>query len=126
MLIALIQGRNYRDIETLSPKILMINVKTEDGEEIREHCWVKITDELKQFIPRTNLSEIEIKFNAKVYTYIDKRGNKKVSLSKLKDIKIVSKSRKSVKPKKVDANSKKRANKSKSVRNVLKLLNTLN
>ena len=86
--------RNYRDVDTCSPKILLLNV-TEDGKEFRDHCWVILIDELDKFVPYKNKQKLRIQFNAKAKKYVDHENvgaSRKSTLHKIHDIKIIKKS----------------------------------
>lgn len=57
--------RNFRDVNTSSPKVLLLKVQS-DSELFRDHCWVTISDALREFVPRKNHIKTKICFDAKV------------------------------------------------------------
>lgn len=61
--------RNFRDVKTTIPKVLLLNIIDENGQIFRDHCWVTITDILKKFIPLKNHIKKTIIFNAKIKDY---------------------------------------------------------
>ena len=80
--------RNFRDVNTLSPKVLLTNVIFDNGETFRDHCWVPMTDKIKQFIPRTNKQKNTLQFKAKIKDY-QTIGPAKQTLSKIREIVIL-------------------------------------
>lgn len=60
--------RQFRDVRTGEPKVLLTNILSELG-EFRDHCWVIITKEIEHLIPRKCGIKRPIQFNAtpKVY-----------------------------------------------------------
>lgn len=61
--------RNFRDVRTTTPKVLLLNIIDEDGQTFRDHCWVTITDILEKFIPLKNHIKNIITFDAKITDY---------------------------------------------------------
>lgn len=80
--------RNFRDVNTISPKVLLTNVVNDDGSEFRDHCWVDISNEIEGFIPKTNRYKVTVEFTASVKSY-QTRGPKKDTLCKMVNIKKV-------------------------------------
>ena len=78
--------RNFRDVNTVSPKVLLLNIR-EAGKPFRDHCWVNITPELEKFIPYKNTQKLRLAFEAKSKTY-KTYGPEKVTLTKFKHIEI--------------------------------------
>ena len=81
--------RNYRDIHTISPKILLLDIRNDDGTEFRDHCWINAS-EVELFIPKTNRYKSTIYFTAASKTY-QTRGPEKITLVGFKDITVVKK-----------------------------------
>jgi hypothetical protein len=78
--------RNFRDINTLSPKVLMLNIR-EAGKPFRDHAWVNITPELEKFIPYKNTQKLRLAFEAKPKTY-KTYGPEKITLQSIRNIEI--------------------------------------
>lgn len=76
--------RNRRDVATLDPKILLLDITNEDGTIFRNHCWVSEA-ELKDFVPRRNTDRVIISFEADVKTYY----SGKETLHNIKNTKIL-------------------------------------
>jgi len=79
--------RNFRDIHTMTPKVLLLNITTAEG-IFRDHCWVPITNNIQKFIPRKNTQKLLISFIAKIRTY-QTYGPAKQTLQAIKDIQII-------------------------------------
>ena len=66
-------SRNFRDISTGAPKVLLRSIVQEDSEDFRDHAWVEMTEELKQFfrqeLPKNGKRVISFRAKEKVYTY---------------------------------------------------------
>jgi hypothetical protein len=81
--------RNFRDVHTISPKVLLLNVEL-DGQLFRDHCWVTITPEIEPFIPYKNTQKLKISFNAKQKQYKTRASKPEQStLDKISDISIL-------------------------------------
>lgn len=82
-------GRNFREVGTLSPKVLLNNLTDIDGNILRDHCWVELTDDLLKLLPtKSNKIKVTIEFEAVIITY----GNDKLGLKKLSNIRKLTKS----------------------------------
>ena len=84
---------NKRDTWTISPKVLLLDIK-EIGftQQFRDHCWVKITKQLEEVIPRNgNNRPIYIQFSAKKKLYMRRGVEEALTLSAVKNIKILTK-----------------------------------
>jgi len=64
---------NRRDIQTGSPKALLININPDNDGLFRDHCWVELTPEIEAMQPEGHKKPLLIGFEAKVKKYI-KRG----------------------------------------------------
>lgn len=85
---ATVPGRNFRDIATGCPKLLLTNiVNLADNTEVRDHTWAKLNEELEKFVPHHNKHKLTITFKADLVTY-NTRGTDKVTLVNLREIKI--------------------------------------
>lgn len=66
-------SRNFRDISTGAPKVLLRSIVQEDSEYFRDHAWIEMTEELKQFfrqeLPKNGKRIISFRAKEKVYTY---------------------------------------------------------
>ena len=67
-------SRNFRDISTGAPKVLLRSVIQEDNsDDFRDHVWVELTEDLKQFfkqeLPKNGKRVISFRAKEKVYTY---------------------------------------------------------
>lgn len=80
--------RNFRDVRTTTPKVLLLNIIDENGQLFREHCWVTINELLKKFIPSKNIIKKTIMFDAKIKDY-QTRGPQKQTLTSFKDICLI-------------------------------------
>ena len=58
-----------RDVLTISPKVLLLDIKDEQGNLFRDHCWGSITDTIKPFIPHHNQVKLRISFTADTKAY---------------------------------------------------------
>jgi hypothetical protein len=76
--------RNFRDIHTTTPKVLLTSL-CEDGKELRDHCWVTITNRIEKFIPKKNTQSIDIRFTGKLETY-QTIGDEKITVKALRSI----------------------------------------
>ena len=56
--------RNFRDSESMYPKVLLTDITGFD----RDHCWVD-ADMVMSAIPRTNSTKLRIKFTGTTKTY---------------------------------------------------------
>lgn len=84
-------SRNFRDISTGAPKVLLRSIVQEDSEYFRDHAWIEMTEELKQFfrqeLPKNGKRIISFRAKEKVYTY---RGELvKKTLSSVKNINVL-------------------------------------
>lgn len=77
--------RNFRDLRTTTPKVLLLNIVDENGQLFRDHCWVTITELLEKFIPLKNHIKKKIMFDAKIKNY-QTIGPEKQTLTSFKDI----------------------------------------
>ena len=67
-------SRNFRDIATGAPKVLLRSIVQDDySEDFRDHAWVELTEDLKQFfkqeLPKNGKRVISFRAKEKVYTY---------------------------------------------------------
>lgn len=77
--------RNFRDIETISPRVLLIGVFV-DGVAFRDHVWVpKLLFE--GFIPKNNKKKIKVAFEAEATRYLSSYGYKD-GLTKIKNVRL--------------------------------------
>lgn len=84
-------GLNKRDVQTLSPKVVLRGVINQDtNEQFRDHCWVSITPTVNAAIPTSNREEYVIEFEAEEKEYY--KGQK--ALVNIKNIAIVGQHRK--------------------------------
>ena len=85
-------SRNFRDIATGAPKVLLRNViQEDDDEEFRDHIWVELSAELREFfkreLPKKGERIISFRAKEKVYKY---RGELvKKTLSSVKNINVL-------------------------------------
>lgn len=77
MFIATIKGRNFRDIHSGCPKVLITNITHKDT-LFRDHTWLEITKELERSLPYDNYRTVHIKFDG------DLRGYKNHSTGEMK------------------------------------------
>lgn len=61
--------RQFRDVKTSIPKVLLTNITFEGGTLFRDHCWVELTDELLDFVPRKCGLKLMVTFDAQQMTY---------------------------------------------------------
>lgn len=80
--------RNFRDVRTTTPKVLLLNIIDENGQLFRDHCWVTITDLLEKFIPLKNHIKKKIMFDAKIKNY-QTTGSKNQTLISFKNICLI-------------------------------------
>lgn len=60
--------RQFRDVRTGQPKVLLTNIIDELG-EFRDHCWTIITSELEHLIPHRCGVKRTISFTADIKPY---------------------------------------------------------
>ena len=84
--------RNFRDVRTTTPKVLLLNIIDENGQLFRDHCWVTINELLEKFIPLKNHIKKTIMFDAKIKDY-QTIGPKKQTLTSFKDICLIRKNK---------------------------------
>lgn len=85
-------SRNFRDVATGVPKVLLRSIQTAT-EDYRDHAWVELNPTLKKFfetkLPKNGKRVIEFEAEEKVYTY---RGEViKKTLENVKNIKVLGK-----------------------------------
>lgn len=68
-------GRQFRDIHGISPKVCLVDIVDEEGNQFRDHCWVPKCRRMETVIPKGN-KYVEITFTAKVREYVSSTGNK--------------------------------------------------
>jgi len=92
MYVAKLTG-NRREIYTMTPKVLLLDAKEIGSTNIlRDHCWVKITKQLEDFIPRGNRNQpIYIQFTAKKKPYMRGGIEEALTLTAVKSIKVLTK-----------------------------------
>ena len=76
---------NKRDINTTSPKALLISINP-DSDLTRDHCWVTITPELGLIQPKGHQKPIVIQFNAELKKYVKRGTQQATTLHKLTNI----------------------------------------
>ena len=65
---------NLRDVNTLYPKVLMLNIIDEEGNLFRDHCYVKVTAPLQRALKSIRKgSKFAVELQAETTSYI-KRG----------------------------------------------------
>ena len=84
MYLAKIQ-RQYRDVKTGSPKVLLTDVVCEDTGLFRDHCWVTLTPELEKLVPRKCGVKLAIEFTAEPREYY----TGKLTLNNITDIQLL-------------------------------------
>ena len=72
-----------RDINTLSPKVLLQNVTYEDGTVFRDHVWVPYTKKMEKVRPKNTKYTTAITFRAYEKEYPSTSGGTKLSLVQL-------------------------------------------
>lgn len=80
-------SRNLRDVNTVSAKLLLINVENEDGTEFRDHLWAD-KRALDSFMPKKNNQRVTVEFTANESAY-KTRGPKKSNLVNIRDVRVV-------------------------------------
>jgi len=78
-------SRNFRDVATGDPKVLLRDVNTADN-KFRDHCWIS-QSEVKDFIPYKNHQHLRICFEAKTKEYL----GGKITLKQVENARIVRK-----------------------------------
>jgi len=68
--------RQYRDVNTTVPKVLLANVVDHQGQVFRDHCWVKETPEIARLLRKYN--SVAIDFVANEILYL-KRGKEQAT-----------------------------------------------
>ncbi len=80
--------KNFRDVDSCNPRVLLTNIINQSGGIFRNHCWISIENNIQiKKLLRTINKEVLIKFLAKEYFYTD---NKK-TLIRIKNIEIINK-----------------------------------
>lgn len=77
--------RQYRDVKTGSPKVLLTDIVCDTTGSFRDHCWVPLNHDLAGFIPRKCGVKLAIEFNAEPKEYY--AG--KLTLNNIKDIQLL-------------------------------------
>lgn len=82
--------RNFRDSHTSSPKVLLTQIETSQG-EFRDHCWVDINETIKAILPKSNKTQGIITFVAKPKLYNNRRTGQieKIGLGKIKQLSVI-------------------------------------
>jgi hypothetical protein len=78
-------SRQYRDVKTGSPKVLLTNIVCNDTEGFRDHCWVTLTKELAKTVPSRCGIKALIEFEAEPKEYY----TGKLTLNNIKDIQLL-------------------------------------
>lgn len=73
--------RQFRDVATSTPKVLLTDITSELG-EFRDHCWVELSDQLRKLVPDRCGQKLAICFKASVKQYYSGKS----TLHKIKDI----------------------------------------
>lgn len=78
---------NKRDMQTLSPKVLMLNVSNWKGEVFRDHCWIPANSKrYRNLIPAGHSNKkVLIQFSARVEEYMSSEGTK-LGLKHIRDV----------------------------------------
>lgn len=84
MYIAKIQ-RQFRDVKTGSPKVLLTDVVCDETEGFRDHCWVTLTEDLAKLVPSRCGVKLAIEFNAEPKEYY----TGKLTLANITDIHLL-------------------------------------
>lgn len=61
-------SRNFRDVGSISPKLLLRNITDSNGNLFRDHCWVEL-DYLAHVVPNSNRYSAKISFEATTKPY---------------------------------------------------------
>jgi len=77
-------SRNFRDVATGDPKVLLRSINNELNEEFRDHCWVS-SNALNDVIPYKNHQHLRISFEADEKQYY----SGKVTLKNITNVSIV-------------------------------------
>lgn len=84
-------SRNFRDVATGVPKVLLRSIIDENDNEFRDHAWVQLNQELRTFfrtkLPKNGKRVIQFEADEKLYEY---RGEVfKKTLENIKNIKVL-------------------------------------
>lgn len=84
-------SRNFRDVATGVPKVLLRSIVNENNEEFRDHAWVPMNKQLQQFfaksLPKNGKRVIQFEADEKLYEY---RGEVfKKTLENVTNIKVL-------------------------------------
>ena len=87
---AKLHKNNLRDVHLTTVKVLFTDIKDEDGNEFRDHCWVTINNELRRMMNRLNDKEstVIVRFIAKEKEY-KTYGPAKKTLYGVKSIEVL-------------------------------------
>jgi hypothetical protein len=89
MFIATIKGRNFRDIHSGCPKVLVTQI-THKGELFRDHSWIEITKELENSLPYDNHRTVHISFEGDLRGYKNhSTGEMKTTITNIKNIRRI-------------------------------------
>ena len=86
-------SRNFRDVATAAPKVLLRGIQDDEDEDFRDHGWVPLNKELDRFFNthlRGNGKRV-ITFYAEEAPYLDRNGKHKVTLKNVQRIKLLGK-----------------------------------
>ncbi len=78
-------SRQFRDVKTGSPKVLLTDVICDETEGFRDHCWVTLTEDLDRLVPSKCGIKRAIEFNAEPREYC----TGKLTLSNIKDVQLL-------------------------------------
>lgn len=78
--------RNFRDSESMYPKVLLTDVVG----VTRDHVWVDV-EQLATAIPRSNRTKLRITFSCDTKEYFSLREQGKVTLTNISNVRILHK-----------------------------------
>ena len=84
-------SRNFRDVATAAPKVLLRGIQDDEDEDFRDHGWVPLNKELDKFFNvhlRGNGKRV-ISFYAEEVSYSGRNGDSKVTLKSIQRIKLL-------------------------------------
>lgn len=77
--------RQFRDVKTGSPKVLLTDIVCDKTGGFRDHCWVTLTKDLLNLVPSKCGIRKAIEFNAEPKEYY----TGKLTLNNIKDIHLL-------------------------------------
>jgi len=83
---ATIKGRNFRDVQSGTPRVLLTNVMHK-GQVFRDHMWLEITPEIRKVLPTSNTAVVNISFEADLVGYRNHITKElKMALARMKNV----------------------------------------